>query len=550
MNAVTLSIFRHLFSSIADEMGITLGRTASSPNIKERLDYSCAVFLSDGRLLAQAAHIPVHLGAMPETVRAAIKNCSPFQPGDAIIVNDPYLGGSHLPDITIISPFFSDESSHAPDFFVASRAHHADIGGMSPGSMPISTELFQEGIIIPPVKIIEAGKRNDAVWQLIISNVRTAAEREGDLIAQLASNEVGLLRLDAIVSQYGLGECLDQALALIDYSSRMTRAAISKIPDGTHQFTDFLDNDGQSNDPARISVTIRIEGERLLVDFSGTSAAVPGNLNAVPAIVHSAVAYCMRCVALSLLEVDLPMNSGAFEPLSIDIPPNSLLSPTRPHAVAAGNVETSQRVVDTIFGALSLALPEHIPAASQGTMNNVTFGSVAYQATESVDRKQSYGGDEFPRPINPQFAYYETIGGGIGAGPDQDGGSGMHAHMSNTRNTPVEALEYAFPLRVMEYGVRWGSGGHGQFRGGNGLIRTIRFSSPVTVTLICERRELRPYGLHGGLPGKPGRNIVVRKDHTEDLPAKVTIILYPGDKLRLETPGGGGWGPPKYASSQ
>ncbi len=549
MNPVTLSIFRHLFSSVADEMGVTLGRTASSPNIKERLDYSCAVFLADGRLLAQAAHIPVHLGAMPETVRAAIERCSPFQPGDSVIANDPYIGGSHLPDITIISPFFSEVKSSVPDCFVASRAHHADIGGISPGSMPISTEIFQEGIIIPPVKLVEAGQRNDALWQLLLSNVRTPSEREGDLVAQLAANEVGLLRLGDIVSQYGLVECLDQAQALIDYSSRLTRAAISMIPDGTYQFIDYLDNDGQSDLPAKIQVTLEIHLDQLTVDFSGTALAVPGNLNAVPAIVSSAVAYCVRCIALHLLESELPMNDGVFEPISIFLPPGSLLYPKRPHAVAAGNVETSQRIVDVVFGALAEALPEVIPAASQGTMNNITFGSRIGNVEEHLDGPEKRAEISKQRPTLAQFAYYETIGGGIGAGPEQAGGSGMHAHMSNTRNTPVEALEYAFPLRIVEYGVRWGSGGLGHNSGGDGLIRTIQFSSPVTVTLVCERRAFRPYGLNGGLPGEPGRNILIRQDRPEELPGKTTILLQPGDQLRLETPGGGGWGHPANEAS-
>ncbi len=551
MNAVTLSIFRHLFSSVADVMGVTLGRTASSPNIKERLDYSCAVFLADGRLLAQAAHIPVHLGAMPETVQAVIEACSPFHPGDSIIVNDPYLGGSHLPDITIISPVFSESNSieNEPDYFVASRAHHADIGGISPGSMPISTELFQEGIIIPPVKLIEAGQRNAALWQLILSNVRTPSEREGDLIAQLAANEVGLLRLGEIVSQYGLESCLDQAQSLIEYSSQMTRAAISMIPDGIYHFTDYLDNDGQSDLPAKIRVSIEIHLDKLTVDFSGTSMAVPGNLNAVPAITKSALAYCVRCIALHLLEAELPMNDGVFEPLSIILPPGSLLRPERPHAVAAGNVETSQRIVDVLFGALAKALPAVIPAASQGTMNNITFGSRIGLVEENLDGSEKNVAMDNELSTLAQFAYYETIGGGIGAGPNQVGGSGMHAHMSNTRNTPIEALEYSFPLRIIEYGLRWGSGGEGYNQGGDGLVRTIEFLSPVTVTLVSERRVFQPYGLNGGQPGKSGRNILIRQGQIEQVPGKTTVLLQPGDQLRLETPGGGGWGQPANEAS-
>ncbi len=542
MKAVTLTIFRHLFSSIADEMGVTLGRTASSPNIKERLDYSCAVFMADGRLLAQAAHIPVHLGAMPATVQAAIESCSPFQPGDAVIVNDPFLGGSHLPDITIISPYFSGSGSE-PDFFVASRAHHADIGGISPGSMPISREIFQEGIIIPPIKIVEAQRPNKSIWQLLLSNVRTPAEREGDLVAQLAANEVGLLRLDSIINQYGLKHINEQAQSLIEYSCRITKAGISMMQNGIYQFSDNLDNDGQSESPVKIQLTLTIQQDHLIFDFTETDKAVPGNLNAVPAIIKSAIAYCVRCILLQLLETELPMNAGVFEPLSIKIPPGSLLDPERPHAVAAGNVETSQRVVDVVLGAFSNALPEIIPAASQGTMNNLTFGSI-----DGADKKASSFGSSVVR--DPQFAYYETIGGGIGAGPSQNGGSGMHAHMSNTRNTPIESLEYAFPLRVVEYSLREGSGGSGERMGGDGLIRTIEFSSLTTVTVLGERRVLQPYGLFGGQSGQPGRSILIREGRSEELPGKTTFRVLPGDRLRLETPGGGGWGhPPNDAAN-
>jgi N-methylhydantoinase B len=397
-HSATLSIFRHLFASVAEEMGVTLERAAYSPNIKERLDFSCAVFLGDTRMLAQAAHIPVHLGAMPASVQAAVAHCAPFQPGDVIIVNDPYQGGNHLPDITLVSPVFisnqysgvsnqyseaSDQSPLSPlpsplspHFFVASRAHHADVGGMSPGSMPLSREIYQEGIIIPPIKIVDAGQRNEGVWQLILRNVRTPVERDGDLAAQLAAHATGAKRLAEIVAQYGLGEILTQAEALIDYANRLTRAAIQQMPDGRFTFRDFLDNDGQTADPCPIQATIIIEEDQMTVDFAGTTEAVPGSLNAVPAIALSAVAYCLRCVALAMLQTNLPMNEGVFEPLTVTIPPGSLLDPYPPHAVAAGNVETSQRITDVVFGALAQALPHIIPAASQGTMNNVTFGGV------------------------------------------------------------------------------------------------------------------------------------------------------------------------------
>lgn len=532
--AVSLSIFRHLFASVAEEMGVTLGRAAYSPNIKERLDFSCALFLGDGRLLAQAAHIPVHLGAMPASVRAAIAACAPFQPGDVVILNDPYQGGNHLPDVTLVSPVFvqlpvaSDQqpatNDRQPAFFVASRAHHADVGGMSPGSMPLSTELFQEGIIIPPIKLVDGGQRNEAVWQLILRNVRTPAEREGDLAAQLAAHSTGAARLGEIVARYGLADTLAHAEALLAYAARLTRAAIAQMPDGRYPFTDYLDDDGQTAVPIPICATVIIEGEGLTVDFSGTATAVAGNLNAVPAIAQSAVAYCLRCIALALLQTDLPMNDGLFAPLTLHIPAGSLLDPSPPHAVAAGNVETSQRIVDAVFGAFAVALPDLIPAASQGTMNNLTFGGQA---------------DGAP------FAYYETIGGGAGAGPAGDGASGIHVHMSNTRNTPVEALEYSFPLRVRRYGLRPDSGGRGQQQGGAGLIRTLEFFAPVRASLITERRDRPPYGLQGGQPGKPGRNILIRQGEETVLPGKVTLDLTVGDALQIETPGGGGWGTPE-----
>ncbi|HSM58233.1 MAG TPA: hydantoinase B/oxoprolinase family protein, partial [Candidatus Sulfomarinibacteraceae bacterium] len=528
----TLSVFNHLFASVAEEMGLTLGRAAYSPNIKERLDFSCALFLGDGRMLAQAAHIPVHLGAMPASVHAAIEACSPLCPGDVVILNDPYLGGTHLPDITLVSPVFiepegapdsseNEGGAPQPDFFVASRAHHADVGGMTPGSMPLSTEIYQEGVIIPPLKLSEKGQRNEAVWQLLLRNVRTPVERAGDLDAQLAAHDTGARRLQQIVRRYGLDVAQRQAGELIAYAQRLTEAAIAQMPDGAYSFTDYLDDDGQDDRPVPIQVSIEIQDSQLSADFQGTSPAVRGNLNAVTAIAQAALVYCVRCVALASLELELPMNEGVFAPLTMKIPPGSLLDPAPPHAVAAGNVETSQRIVDVIFGALAQAVPHLIPAASQGTMNNLTFGG--------VDRG-------FP------FAYYETLGGGIGGGPQGPGGSGMHAHMSNTRNTPVEALEYSFPLRVERYSLRHGSGGRGKHCGGDGLVRQIRFLTPVTVTLTSERRKRAPYGLMGGEPGAPGRNRVLREGQEQRLPGKIAVPLDEAQLLSVETPGGGGWG--------
>lgn len=536
VDPITLEIYRNLFISVAEEMGVTLGRTAYSPNIKERRDFSCACFLADGRMIAQAAHIPVHLGAMPASVRAALASFESWSEGDLVILNDPYLGGTHLPDITMVSPVFAGESD-TPRFFVSSRAHHADVGGMSPGSMPLATEIYQEGLIIPPVRMVEAGRTNQAVLDIILRNVRTPTERRGDLAAQMAAHRVGAQRLREIIARYGEEETLRYAHELLAYAERLTRAAIGRIPDGSYTYVDELDDEGiparQSPSDApghqaapgrsgpKIQVNVQVQGDCMVVDFAGSSPAVTGPLNAVRAITESATWYVVRCVAGG----DVPVNSGTFAPVQVAVPPGSVLDAPPPHAVAAGNVETSQRVVDAVLGALSQALPDLVPAASLGTMNNLTIG----------------GHD--PR-LDAPFAYYETIGGGAGAGPAGDGLSGVHVHMTNTLNTPVEALEYAYPLRVRRYALRQGSGGGGQHRGGDGLIREIEFLCPATVTILSERRRLPPYGLRGGEPGAHGRNVLVHHGNEHNLPGKVEIRVESGDVLSLRTPGGGGWGRP------
>jgi len=531
---VTLEIFKNLFASVAEEMGVTLQRTAYSPNIKERLDFSCAVFDGQGRMVAQAAHIPVHLGAMPKSVRQAIELFERWQPGDVVILNDPYLGGTHLPDITMVSPVFIETPTKEtlkvsetfrvsfPAFFVASRAHHADMGGISPGSMPLATEIYQEGIIIPPLKIADAGQLNEALMALICRNVRTPEERRGDLAAQMAAHRVGERRLKEIVARYGGDETMHYAGALLVYSERLTRRAIAAIPDGCYTFSDCLDDDGIVDEAVEIRVAVTVAGEEVVVDFTGSSPQVRGNLNAVLAVTQSAVYYVVRCVAGG----DVPANHGCFAPVTVIAPSGSVLNPRPPGAVAGGNVETSQRVVDVVLGALAQALPGLIPAASQGTMNNLTIGGY-----DPVRRRE--------------FAYYETVGGGIGAGPKGEGLSGAHSHMSNTRNTPIEALEYAFPFRVRTYALRRGSGGQGQNRGGDGLRRDIEFLSSATVTILSERRRLEPYGLNGGEPGQRGRNVLLRDGTEKELPGKVTLSVRAGDVLSLRTPGGGGWGEPE-----
>ncbi len=533
IDPITLEIFRNLFISVAEEMGVTLGRTAYSPNIKERRDFSCACFLADGQMIAQAAHIPVHLGAMPASVRAALEAFERWAPGDLILLNDPYLGGTHLPDITMVSPVFVDQdlapTGSEPAFFIASRAHHADVGGMSPGSMPLASEIYQEGLIIPPVKLSDAGRTNQAILDIILRNVRTPVERQGDLAAQAAAHRVGERRLQEIVARYGLEETLRHARALLAYAERLTRTAIARIPDGVYIFSDEMDDDGiPSTQPSRsrsqhhpeIRVAVTVDGDSLTVDFTGSSMAVPGPLNAVRAITESATWYVVRCVA----GADIPANSGTFAPVRVVVPRGSLLDAEPPHAVAGGNVETSQRIVDTVLGAFAQALPDQIPAASLGTMNNLTVGG------------------RNPENGSP-FAYYETVGGGAGASPIGDGLSGVHVHMTNTLNTPVEALEYTYPFRVRRYALRQGSGGAGQHQGGDGLVRELEFLCPATVTILSERRRTAPYGLQGGEPGASGRNLLIHHGEQQELPGKVEIQVEPGDLLSLRTPGGGGWGP-------
>ncbi|MDQ6660471.1 MAG: hydantoinase B/oxoprolinase family protein [Chloroflexota bacterium] len=506
-------------------MGVTLGRTAYSPNIKERKDYSCACFDAQGRLVAQAEHIPVHLGAMPASVRAALQRFESFETGDLIILNDPYLGGTHLPDITLIAPVFIDDD---PDGrtgqlfgFVANRAHHADIGGMTAGSMPMSRELYQEGVIIPPLKLAKRGILNEDVLELFYRNVRTPWERRGDMDAQIAAIRVGERRLQAILARYGSTVAQSHIDTLLAYAAQLTRAALMQLPDQTVTYTDYLDDDGWGVTDIPITVRVHMDhaAEKLCIDFTGSAAQSVGCINAVEAVTTSAVLYVVRC----FVGERVPANQGCLDPIMLTIPRQSLLNPVAPAAVAAGNVETSQRVVDVLFGALSQLAPTRIPAASQGTMNNLTLGG--YHPNKGI------------------FAYYETMGGGMGARPASDGLSGVHVHMSNTRNTPIEALEMELPLRVRRYTLRPGSGGGGRYRGGEGLCRELLMLVPVTVTLLTDRRQRAPYGLFGGEAGKLGLNTLERNGVVTVLPGKVTLDLQAGDVLTICTPGGGGFLP-------
>ncbi|HVO44426.1 MAG TPA: hydantoinase B/oxoprolinase family protein, partial [Aggregatilineales bacterium] len=516
VDAISLEVFKSLFTTVATEMGVTLRRAAFSPNIRERLDFSCAVFDPTGRMVAQAAHIPVHLGSMPASVAAALAAFDRRRPGDVVILNDPFRGGTHLPDITLVSPVYHQD---ALVFFVASRAHHADVGGMAPGSLPLSTELFQEGIIIPPVKLIDGRRRIDGVFALITANSRTPDERIGDLEAQLAAHRIGERRLQDMIAGHGLARVNDHAAALLDYSRRMTEAIIDSIPDGVYDFEDAIEGDGQIEARLPIRVTISVKGAGMTVDFSESAPQVAGNLNAVEAIVQSATWYCIRLLAAD----DVPVNHGCFAPVAVITRPGTLLNPAFPAAVAVGNTETSQRIVDVVLGALAKALPDRLPAASQGTMNNFTFGGI--------------------RDGRP-FIYYETIGGGHGAGPQADGLSGRHSHMTNTLNTPVEVIENSLPIRVLEYGLRDGSGGRGAHRGGDGIRRIYEFLEPAHITINSERRLIAPYGLSGGEPGLPGANRITHDGVESGVGGKVSLRVRPGDRVTIETPGGGGWGKP------
>lgn len=530
---VELEIFKNLYHSIAEEMGGALRRTAFSPNIKERRDYSCAVFDEDGEVIAMGDHMPVHLGSMPMSVRAAVERLA-FEPGDIAMLNDPFCGGTHLPDITLVAPVYLSHvrgKVRMPDFYVASRAHHADVGGTYPGSMGLCREIYQEGLRIPPVKLVRAGVMDRDILALVLNNVRTPKEREGDLSAQIAACHTGATRLGEICRRYGLAHAKRLGRELLDYSEEMMRAFLSKAPRGEFRAEDFLDDDGVSDRPVKIAVSIKFHSSSkpqrrsraihvVSIDFTGTDPQVQGSVNAVEAITYSACFYVFRC----LLAEDVPATAGLMRPIQVIAPPGTVVNARPPAAVAGGNVETSQRIVDVLLRALAEALPEHIPAAASGTMNNLTIGGMD------------------PRTGEP-FAYYETIAGGMGARPTRDGVSGVHTHMTNSLNTPAEALEYAYPLRVRRYSLRRESGGNGKHRGGDGIVREIEVLSEAEVTLLADRRKHGPYGLQGGGGGASGTAEVIRQDGSvECLPGKFNVRLRPGERIRIQTPGGGGWG--------
>jgi N-methylhydantoinase B len=515
-----LEIFQNALSSIAEEMGVVLIRAGFSPNIKERRDLSCAIFKAPGEMIAQAAHIPVHLGSMSFAVRAIIGEPD-ISEGDVFILNDPFRGGTHLPDVTCIAPVFAGGGL---EFFVATRAHHADMGGLTPGSMPLSTSIHEEGILIPPSRLYTKGRLNRGLFRSIISSTRDPEEREGDLRAQTGSLELGIRRLKEVIAKYSLKKVRDAGDELLGYSEKMMRRVIRDIPDGVYRFEDVLDDDGAGTRNIPLRVSVAIKGDKAVVDFRGSSGKVKGCLNAPLSVTTAATVYVFQCLAPE----GMPLNSGPLRVIDIRAEKGSILNAEYPAAVVGGNVETSQRVVDIVFGALSKAIPEMVPAASAGTMSNTTFGGV--------------------NPVNGRsFAYYETIAGGMGGRYGKDGVSAVQTHMTNTLNTPIEALERELPVMIDEYSVRKRSGGGGRFRGGDGIVRRYRFLTDATVSLITERRNSAPYGIRGGEHGKKGRNTLLSKGKASVIPPKSTFTVRKGDVLEIRTPGGGGWGKPKNA---
>ncbi|MBS1828402.1 MAG: hydantoinase B/oxoprolinase family protein [Acidobacteria bacterium] len=522
VNPVDLELFRHQLVSIAEEMGTVLRKTSYSANIKERRDYSCAVYTAVGETVAMGDHMPVHLGAMPLSVRA-VTDAFHLRPGDVAIVNDPFQGGTHLPDITAVMPVYLS-GSHQPSFYVANRAHHADVGGMSPGSMPMAREIYQEGLRLPPILLVRRGQMDRDLLRLILANVRTPVEREGDILSQWMSLQRGEHRLRALHARHG--KRLKVLLAaLLDYSERMMRAAIRTLPEGEYSFQDCLDSDGLTPNPVWIRVRATLGGGKATIDFTGSDPQAAGPVNANYAIALAASMYVFRC----LIREDVPFTSGLMRPIHVIAPEGSVVNAQAPAAMAAGNVETSQRITDVLLGALSQAAPERIPAASSGTMNNLSFGGL----------------DPFrKRP----FAYYETIAGGMGANANHAGLSATHTHMTNSWNTPVEAFEHLYPLRIRSYRIRQHSGGEGLRQGGDGIIREYEFLTEADVTILADRRARGPYGLCGAANGKPGANLLLKGNKTKPLPAKDNFPVSAGDVLRIETPGGGGWGKPSKST--
>ena len=510
IDSVTLEVFRNKLESIAEEMGKVLIQSAYSPNIKERQDCSTALFDADGRMVAQAEHIPVHLGAMPDAV-AAVTAKDP-EPGDAYILNDPFEGGTHLPDVTIVSPIATESDVIG---YAVTRAHHADMGGMTPGSMPAgATDIYQEGLRLPAVKLRSGGELNEDLLAMILANVRNRTERRADLRAQLAAHDRAEDRLRSLIDEHGRDQVNQAFGAVINYSQARMTDELTAFPDGTYEAHDVLEGDGVSDAEIPIRVSITVDGATVEVDFTGTADQCAGNMNAPLSVAKSAVYFVVRCIT----DPEIPPNYGSYADITVTAPQGTVVNPTPPASVVGGNVETSQRLTDVVFAAFAEAAPERVPAASQGTMNNVIIGN------------RDRGG----------FTYYETIGGGFGARPDKDGMDGVQVGMTNTLNTPIEVLEAEYPFTVEQYGFREGSGGDGQYRGGLGLVRSVTIETEAVVSLLTERRRRRPQGAAGGEPGAAGENLA----NGEPLPAKTTREVEAGTTITVRTPGGGGYGNP------
>lgn len=512
MNSIELSLFTSRLDAVCDEMGAVLQRAAFSPNIRDRLDFSCAVFDANGELCAQAAHIPVHLGSMAYAMQSIVRQLD-WHEGDMVIVNDPFLGGTHLPDITLIAPVYCSGKLLA---FIANRAHHADIGADSPGSMPLSKSLEEEGLIIPPTHLIERGIMNDIFMSEILNSIRSGSAAQGDFSAQISANHAGVERLKSLILSLGDSQFLTALSELNDYGERLARSVIADIPNGEYKFSDAMDDDGLGNFDLQITASLNIKDQNVHVDFSGTTKQTTGNINCPLSVAAAAVYYVLRC----LMPKQTPACAGSFRPITLTAPEGCLLNAKRPAAVAAGNVETSTRIVDVVMGALAQALPDKIPAASHGSMNNLAMGSIGH----GVDDKA--------------WDYYETMGGGMGASSSGDGIDAVQTHMTNTRNTPIEVMETSYPVRIKQYAIRKDSGGVGLHKGGDGLVREFEFLKSANVTLLTERRLYSPWGLSKGMDGGCGQNILNEKVLTP----KVCFDVNKGDCLTIKTPGGGGWG--------
>jgi len=522
VDPVTVEVVKGALIYAAEEMGIALKKSAYSPNIKERMDHSCAIFDSEKRTVAQAEHIPVHLGSMAFAVRTGLEHYGKrLEEGDMLLLNDPYISGTHLPDITLIAPAYYEGRLIA---YLANKAHHSDVGGKAPGSLSgDATELFQEGIIIPPVRFVKGGEIDEELSELILSNVRTPEVRMGDIRAQIAANNLGIRRLIDLMDEHGVERLQAAMEEIMNYSEKRIKTEIEKMPEGTYEAEDFLEDTGVGEDPTKIRITIIIKGEEITFDYTGTDRQVEGPVNAPLGVTLSGIYYTL----ISVTDPTIPINDGCYRSVKVTVPEGCLLNPVKPAPVAGGNVETSQRNVDVLLKAFAQIVPEKVCAAGQGTMNNVSMGGID------------------PRTGRP-WAFYETIAGGYGGRQGIDGVDGVHVHMTNTMNTPIEAMELDYPVRFLTYHLRPDSGGPGKWRGGCGLERSWMLLAPsATLSILAERNKIQPWGLFGGKPGTLGEYLLKKTDGTTvKLRSKCTVKMTEGDVLVIRTPGGGGYGDP------